>query len=71
MCRYHPFHRRTSYWSSPIYLRLSGLKLGLVINFGERMVKNGIHRVDNRLQLFAPLRQTTCRNSQPPPTALL
>ena len=31
------------------YLRLSGLKLGLVINFGERMVKNGIHRVVNQL----------------------
>lgn len=31
------------------YLRLSKLKLGLVINFGERMVKNGIHRVVNGL----------------------
>lgn len=31
------------------YLRLSGLKLGLVINFGERWVKNGIHRVVNGL----------------------
>ena len=31
------------------YLRLSGLKLGLVINFGERLVKNGIHRVVNGL----------------------
>ena len=27
------------------YLRLTGLKLGLVINFGERHVKDGIHRV--------------------------
>ena len=27
------------------YLRLTGLKLGLVINFGERLVKDGIHRV--------------------------
>ncbi len=27
------------------YLRLTGLKLGLVINFGERLVKHGIHRV--------------------------
>jgi GxxExxY protein len=26
------------------YLRLTGLKLGLVINFGEQYVKNGIYR---------------------------
>jgi len=31
------------------YLRLTGLKLGLVINFGERIVKLGIHRVVNGL----------------------
>jgi GxxExxY protein len=31
------------------YLRLTGLKLGLVINFGERYVKDGIHRVANEL----------------------
>ena len=31
------------------YLRLTGLKLGLVINFGERLVKYGIHRVVNGL----------------------
>jgi GxxExxY protein len=31
------------------YLRLSERKLGLVINFGERLVKNGIHRVVNGL----------------------
>lgn len=31
------------------YLRLTGVKLGLVINFGERFVKNGIHRVANGL----------------------
>jgi GxxExxY protein len=31
------------------YLRLTGLKLGLVINFGEQLVKNGIHRVVNGL----------------------
>ena len=31
------------------YLRLTGLKLGLVVNFGERMVKDGIHRVVNGL----------------------
>ena len=31
------------------YLRLSGLKLGLVLNFGEDMIKKGIHRVVNGL----------------------
>ena len=31
------------------YLRLTGLKLGLVINFGERYAKDGIHRVVNDL----------------------
>jgi GxxExxY protein len=31
------------------YLRLTGLKLGLVLNFGEQYVKNGIHRVVNGL----------------------
>jgi GxxExxY protein len=31
------------------YLRLTKFKLGLVINFGERLVKNGIHRVVNGL----------------------
>ena len=31
------------------YLRLTGLKLGLVINFAERLVKDGIHRVVNGL----------------------
>ena len=30
-------------------LRLTGLKLGLVINFGEQFVRNGIHRVVNGL----------------------
>ncbi len=36
-------------------LRLTGLKLGLVINFGERYVKNGIHRVVNGLKELPPL----------------
>jgi len=31
------------------YLRATGLKLGLVINFGEQFVKDGIHRVVNGL----------------------
>ena len=29
------------------YLRLTKTKLGLVINFGERVVKDGVHRVAN------------------------
>jgi len=33
------------------YLRLTNLKLATVINFGERLVKNGIHRVVNGLGL--------------------
>jgi GxxExxY protein len=31
------------------YLRLTGLKLGLVINFGEKLVKNGITQIVNGL----------------------
>src|SRR3954464_11750655 len=31
------------------YLRLTGRKLGLIINFGEQFVKDGIHRVVNGL----------------------
>jgi GxxExxY protein len=31
------------------YLRMTGLKLGLVINFGEKFVKDGIRRVVNGL----------------------
>jgi GxxExxY protein len=31
------------------YLRLTGLRLGLVLNFGERVMKSGIHRVVNGL----------------------
>ena len=36
------------------YLRLTGLKLGIVINFGERLVKDGIHRVVNGLRDTPP-----------------
>ncbi|MCB0596137.1 MAG: GxxExxY protein [Phaeodactylibacter sp.] len=32
------------------YLRLTGLKLGLLINFGEALLKDGIKRVANGLQ---------------------
>lgn len=31
------------------YLRVTSLKLGLVVNFGEKLVKDGIHRVVNGL----------------------
>ena len=31
------------------YLRITGLKLGLVINFGEKYVKDGVHRVVNKI----------------------
>jgi GxxExxY protein len=31
------------------YLRLSDMKLGLLINFNEQLIKNGIHRVVNGL----------------------
>ena len=31
------------------YLRLRNLRLGLVINFGDRLVEDGIHRVVNGL----------------------
>lgn len=32
-----------------MYLRRTGLKLGLVINFGEKYVEHGLHRVVNGL----------------------
>ena len=32
------------------YLRLSNLKLGLLINFGESLIKNGIFRIVNGLK---------------------
>lgn len=31
------------------YLRITGLKLGLLINFNEALLKNGIHRIANNL----------------------
>ena len=31
------------------YLRLTGLKLGLLVNFGEPLIKNGITRIVNGL----------------------
>lgn len=32
------------------YLRMTDLRLGMVINFGDRVVKLGIHRVVNNLK---------------------
>ena len=43
---YNPIHSSQAL----TYLRLSGLRLALVINFGERVVKDGIHRVVNDLR---------------------
>ena len=31
------------------YLKLSKLKLGLLINFNEKYLKDGIHRIVNKL----------------------
>src|SRR5687768_11298710 len=31
------------------YLKLSDLKLGILINFNEELIKNGIHRIVNNL----------------------
>jgi len=31
------------------YLRLTGLRLGLLVDFGEAVLKNGVHRVVNNL----------------------
>jgi GxxExxY protein len=43
------------------YLRLTGLKLGLVINFGERILKAGIRRVVNGLPEIIDLHAKTPR----------
>lgn len=31
------------------YLKITGIKLGLLINFNEALIKNGIHRIVNKL----------------------
>jgi GxxExxY protein len=43
--KYHPIFEAQAL----TYLRLMNLRLALVINFGERYVKRGIHRVVNNL----------------------
>lgn len=42
---YHPIFEARAL----TYLQITGLKLALVINFGEKVVRNGIHRVVNNL----------------------
>lgn len=43
--------KATKYYNSIFEIQtLTYFRLGLVINFGERMVKNGIHRVTNGLK---------------------
>jgi GxxExxY protein len=55
------------------YLRLTRLKLGLAINFGERVLKTGIHRVVNGLSEEADLNarveglRNTTKQRNPPP----
>ena len=39
----HPLH----YAQLLTYLRLMDLKLGLLINFGQQNVKDGVHRIVN------------------------
>ena len=40
---------KTSYKKLLTYLKLTNLTLGLLINFGETLIKHGIHRVVNGL----------------------
>jgi GxxExxY protein len=47
------------------YLRLTDLKLGLVINFGERFVKNGIYRVVNGLPDEVDFKRLPKRKDKP------
>ena len=42
---YHPIFETQAL----TYLRITGLRLALVINFGEKLVKHGVHRVVNNL----------------------
>jgi len=48
-CKAVNVHNRVFEAQVLTYLRLLGLKLGLIVNFGERLVKDGIHRVVNGL----------------------
>lgn len=48
-CKATPKYERVSASQALTYLRIRDLRLALVINFGESLVKNGIHRVVNRI----------------------
>ncbi len=49
-CKALPVYSQRYEAQALTYLRLRGLRLALVINFGERLLKTGIHRVVNNLQ---------------------
>lgn len=46
------------------YLRLADKQVGLLINFGEEVLKNGIHRVVNNYREEAPASPTVPRTSK-------
>jgi GxxExxY protein len=48
-CKAAPLYHEIFQSQILTYLRLMNLKLGLVINFGEKLVSNGVHRVVNGL----------------------
>jgi GxxExxY protein len=47
------------------YLRLTGLRLGLLINFGENLLKDGIHRVVNDLASLLQSSRSARRQADP------
>jgi GxxExxY protein len=49
-CKATPFYSSVFEAQALTYLRLLDLRLALVINFGERLVRQGVHRVVNDLQ---------------------
>lgn len=49
-CKAIPVYSKRYEAQTLTYLRLRGLRLGLVINFGEPLLKTGIHRVVNNLR---------------------
>ena len=48
-CKAFTQYNKTLETQTLTYLRLRNHKLGLVINFGDKVVKDGIHRVVNGL----------------------